>query len=376
MMEEELQMPTCLFGGPPVRDDIIKMGSSQIGFMNFFAVPLFASVSKILPGMAFTIDVLESNRVIWEQKMEEEKQKRSSTVPPSHTPLSSTASLPVVPTQDASPAVLAREDRTSEPIAAVVAQAQAHVRKSTSNPSSRKSSGGIAAHFSGLPVGPDQSRRSSLGNAGSANTQDAGSRRSSGGYHHMLQQPQLLHSSFVTSNQLLRQLDGTQTSDGTSNERIDTMTTSEPVAANPTLKAITPVYPPTTAAASNTNTSSAPLLQAGAQALTWTGEDIRSFTTTGTGVGAGVSASTIERQQGTSTSAAPDTSRGAGSPPRSRKSMDARGPKHGWATEVSPAGADERAARSRSRSKLAALKFWKKAARGGGAGDAGAGAGA
>ena len=33
-MEKELNIPTQLFGGPPERDNIIKMAESQIGFMN------------------------------------------------------------------------------------------------------------------------------------------------------------------------------------------------------------------------------------------------------------------------------------------------------------------------------------------------------
>ena len=80
-MEEELQMPSCLFGGPPVRDDIIKLGESQIGFMNIFARPLFEAVTDILPAMRFAVDEILTNKSIWDDKIDEEKQRRKSKSP-------------------------------------------------------------------------------------------------------------------------------------------------------------------------------------------------------------------------------------------------------------------------------------------------------
>ena len=74
-METELSIPSCLFGGPPVLNDILKMGTSQIGFINIFAIPLFTGVSEALPGMRFTVDELQTNKGIWERAIEEEKQK-------------------------------------------------------------------------------------------------------------------------------------------------------------------------------------------------------------------------------------------------------------------------------------------------------------
>ncbi|CAO2657604.1 Nn.00g037300.m01.CDS01 [Neocucurbitaria sp. VM-36] len=75
LMEQELQMPSCLFGGPPVREDIIKLGESQIGFMNIFARPLFEAVTDILPAMRFAVDEILSNKAIWEKKIDDERQK-------------------------------------------------------------------------------------------------------------------------------------------------------------------------------------------------------------------------------------------------------------------------------------------------------------
>jgi hypothetical protein len=73
-MEVELNIPTQLFGGPPVLDNVIKMGESQIGFMNIFAQPLFEAVAHILPAMQFSVDEILTNKGVWEQKIEHEKE--------------------------------------------------------------------------------------------------------------------------------------------------------------------------------------------------------------------------------------------------------------------------------------------------------------
>ncbi|KAH9868271.1 hypothetical protein J1614_007343 [Plenodomus biglobosus] len=79
MMEEELQMASCLFGGPPVRDDIIKLAESQIGFMNIFARPLFEAVTDILPAMRFAVDEILTNKAIWEKKIDDERYRKRKT---------------------------------------------------------------------------------------------------------------------------------------------------------------------------------------------------------------------------------------------------------------------------------------------------------
>ncbi|KAL9063084.1 MAG: hypothetical protein Q9157_008434 [Trypethelium eluteriae] len=73
IMEKELNIPTTLFGGPPVRDNMVKMGESQIGFMNIFAIPLFESVTDILPAMQFSVDELLRNKGIWARRIEQGK---------------------------------------------------------------------------------------------------------------------------------------------------------------------------------------------------------------------------------------------------------------------------------------------------------------
>jgi 3',5'-cyclic-nucleotide phosphodiesterase len=109
LMEEELQMPSCLFGGPPVREDVIKLAESQIGFMNIFARPLFEAVTDILPAMRFAVDEILTNKAVWERKIDEERQKKRKNksmnlglltsgfaVDPTPSPLSGSPTKPAV----------------------------------------------------------------------------------------------------------------------------------------------------------------------------------------------------------------------------------------------------------------------------------------
>jgi hypothetical protein len=73
-MEIELGIPTQLFGGPPVRDNVVKMGESQIGFINVFARPLFENIAKLLPGMQFALDTIDENQKVWQVRIKEEKE--------------------------------------------------------------------------------------------------------------------------------------------------------------------------------------------------------------------------------------------------------------------------------------------------------------
>ena len=95
-MEKELNLPTCLFGGPPDREDLVKLAESQIGFMSIFAGPLFEGITAVLPAMSFATVEIESNRTVWEGKIHAEKLRRGSISaspaaqpsPPVRTPLS------------------------------------------------------------------------------------------------------------------------------------------------------------------------------------------------------------------------------------------------------------------------------------------------
>ncbi|CAD0090811.1 unnamed protein product [Aureobasidium mustum] len=77
-MEKELNLPTCLFGGPPDREDLVKLAESQIGFMSIFAGPLFEGITAIFPAMGFSTVEIESNRTVWEEKIHVEKLRRGN----------------------------------------------------------------------------------------------------------------------------------------------------------------------------------------------------------------------------------------------------------------------------------------------------------
>ena len=76
-MENDLGIPSALFA-PPVRDSVLEMGKSQIGFMNLFALPLFQGVTGIMPSMQFSVDELQDNKATWEMKIEREKARSRS----------------------------------------------------------------------------------------------------------------------------------------------------------------------------------------------------------------------------------------------------------------------------------------------------------
>lgn len=78
-MEQTVCIETTLFGGPPELGNVTKLANSQIGFMNIFALPLFESVTDILPPMKFTVDQIKSNQGVWKQRIEEEKVKDASS---------------------------------------------------------------------------------------------------------------------------------------------------------------------------------------------------------------------------------------------------------------------------------------------------------
>jgi hypothetical protein len=156
-MEQELQMPSCLFGGPPVRDDIIKLGESQIGFMNIFACPLFEAVTDILPAMRFAVDEILANKAVWERKIDSARQKKRKS-------LNLSLGLPSPSfAVDATPSPFSGGPTRS--IAEVSAQAPDH---GVSDETTRRGSSG-SIHTTVM-----ESRRSSLGG-------EKGSRRVSAG---------------------------------------------------------------------------------------------------------------------------------------------------------------------------------------------------
>ncbi|XP_014561149.1 hypothetical protein COCVIDRAFT_33849 [Bipolaris victoriae FI3] len=156
LMEAELEMPSCLFGGPPVREDIVKLAESQIGFMNIFARPLFEAVTDILPAMQFVVDEILTNKAIWENRIDEERRKKRKnknmnlglltsgfSVDPTPSPLSggpnrSPLKIPLSAIKTISPEEAARRGSTGS-IQAVAAASDSR-RSSIIDRSSRRSS--------------------------------------------------------------------------------------------------------------------------------------------------------------------------------------------------------------------------------------------
>ena len=79
-MEQRVGLETTLPGGPPELGNLTKLATSQIGFMNMFACPLFEAVADILPPMKFAVEHIKQNQTIWQEKIEEEKNKEETRV--------------------------------------------------------------------------------------------------------------------------------------------------------------------------------------------------------------------------------------------------------------------------------------------------------
>lgn len=77
-LESELQIPTCLFGGPPDENDLLAAAQSQKGFMNLFGFPLFKGISEVMPNVSCTLSELEHNKEVWEKRIVEETARREA----------------------------------------------------------------------------------------------------------------------------------------------------------------------------------------------------------------------------------------------------------------------------------------------------------
>ena len=83
-LESELQIPTCLFGGPPDKEDILAAAKSQKGFINLFGHPLFQGISELMPALSGAVRELENNRDRWDVKISEETERRKLAKQDSH----------------------------------------------------------------------------------------------------------------------------------------------------------------------------------------------------------------------------------------------------------------------------------------------------
>lgn len=98
VMEENIGMETALFGGPPEIGNFGRKAKGQIGFMNFFALPLFDGVADILPDMAFAANEIRRNKIIWQKLIDQDSNGNLSE----KSKLEATTSTPENPTQQES----------------------------------------------------------------------------------------------------------------------------------------------------------------------------------------------------------------------------------------------------------------------------------
>jgi len=88
-LESELGIPTCLFGGPPDKEDALGAAESQKGFMNLFGIPLFSGMQEIMPSLSCAGEELKNNQKIWDEKISHERERRASEGDNTHLTFSS-----------------------------------------------------------------------------------------------------------------------------------------------------------------------------------------------------------------------------------------------------------------------------------------------
>ncbi|PWW77085.1 HD-domain/PDEase-like protein [Tuber magnatum] len=68
-MESDLGIPSSLVA-PPVTGSVLALAKSQVTFMTLFALPLFVTLSEVMPEMQFSVDVLTENEAMWRAEIE------------------------------------------------------------------------------------------------------------------------------------------------------------------------------------------------------------------------------------------------------------------------------------------------------------------
>lgn len=72
-MENELEITSSLMAPP--KKDVISLAKAQLSFMNMFAIPLFQGVADIMPTMTYTVEELDRNKELFEQRIQDEQAK-------------------------------------------------------------------------------------------------------------------------------------------------------------------------------------------------------------------------------------------------------------------------------------------------------------
>ncbi|CAK7227329.1 3',5'-cyclic-nucleotide phosphodiesterase [Sporothrix curviconia] len=74
-MEDQLSIKSSLVAQP--KKDTVSLFRAQLGFMNFFAIPLFQGIASIMPTMQYCVDELETNKALFERGIVEETAKEA-----------------------------------------------------------------------------------------------------------------------------------------------------------------------------------------------------------------------------------------------------------------------------------------------------------
>ena len=183
VMEKDVGIPTTLFGGPPELGNLIKLGNSQINFMNIFARPLFVAVTDVMPAMVFAVNEMKTNQEIWAKKIKTEAERQEQRGPN----IKESIEGPISP-RSGSPDRSASQPELSHPEGLPASQPSplAHNAKTAEEPR-RASASSIPLHpisSNPAPQHYDTSRRSSLthpfGGTSASSETASYSRRSSG----------------------------------------------------------------------------------------------------------------------------------------------------------------------------------------------------
>ncbi|KAL1844378.1 hypothetical protein VTJ49DRAFT_57 [Mycothermus thermophilus] len=80
LMERELEIKTSLMSKPT--KDLLSLSTSQLKFMDIFALPLFEGVADILPAMQYCVNELQLNKDLFDQCLEAERARAAAAQPP------------------------------------------------------------------------------------------------------------------------------------------------------------------------------------------------------------------------------------------------------------------------------------------------------
>ena len=184
-MEQDVGIPTTLFGGPPELGNLIKLANSQNGFMSIFACPLFEAVSDVFPSMAFAVDEMKKNQEKWKKKIAEQNSKDDKNT---------YSSKNFISPRSGSPSRSSSQPELSHPEGLPASEVSSRILTTMGTSNLQESRENHHTSTSAIPselqdpvhIHKNESRRSSLGNQHGRTTTFAEStpfsRRSSGTY--------------------------------------------------------------------------------------------------------------------------------------------------------------------------------------------------